>query len=518
MKSGSRSRRRRPVGIRFEDGGPTVTASAGVVLVLDLLTEKQVLPQPSVVDRRQGWIEGQMHLTLILLNILGLDRVEDVEQLEADHGLCALVRRYEFGLFGVGRRWFERQFRGGRGRTFPSPRAMHDWLRRGHDAAAGRRREKEQAYIPRPSAALRAGEQVIGRLLEELAAHREVTHATLDLDATIVSSGKREALFTYRAATGAVPGERGYQPMVAYCPELGAVVHTEFRDGNVPASREKKRVVAEVLLLRLPPRIEKVTVRADTAGYQEELIRFCNDPEVRPESLRRFGVIRFVCGAPRTEALMEAGRELPESDWQAIAGGEGREYAEVPFVPNLAVRQPDRHTLRYLAVRRPLRGQLGIGENDLPAVPGRPAMRLRFLFTNIPDPEAVVEPRGAGPESLEGAEVVDLAYGRCGEGEEIHAILKSDFAGGMMPSGKFGANACWWQWAAVSHDVVALLRVCALGTDWLRVRMKRLRAKFFHLAARVVRRGRRVALVLPAPEREAFREALARLDALPIRC
>ena len=329
---------------------------------------------------------------------------------------------------------------------------------------------------------------MIGRLLEELAAHREVTHATLDLDATIVSSGKREALFTYRAATGAVPGERGYQPMVAYCPELGAVVHTEFRDGNVPASREKKRVVAEALL-RLPPRIEKVTVRADTAGYQEELIRFCNDPEVRPESLRRFGVIRFVCGAPRTEALMEAGRELPESDWQAIAGGEGREYAEVPFVPNLAVRQPDRHTLRYLAVRRPLRGQLGIGENDLPAVPGRPAMRLRFLFTNIPDPEAVVEPRGAGPESLEGAEVVDLAYGRCGEGEEIHAILKSDFAGGMMPSGKFGANACWWQWAAVSHDVVALLRVCALGTDWLRVRMKRLRAKFFHLAARVVRRG-----------------------------
>ncbi len=32
-----------------------------------------------------------MHLTLILLNILGLDRVEDVEQLEADHGSRALA-------------------------------------------------------------------------------------------------------------------------------------------------------------------------------------------------------------------------------------------------------------------------------------------------------------------------------------------------------------------------------------------------------------------------------------------
>ena len=84
-------------------------------------------------------------------------------------------------------------------------------------------------------------------------------------------------------------------------------------------------------------------------------------------------------------------------------------------MPNPAVRHP----LRYLAVRRPLRGQPGIGENDLPVVPGRPAVRPRFRFTNIPDPEAVVEPRDEGPESLEGAAVVDLGYGRCAEGEEI---------------------------------------------------------------------------------------------------
>ena len=509
-------RKKAPFGVRFEGGGATVTASAGAVLLLDLLSAKRVLPRPSVLEEVgcQGWIEGQMLLTLVLLNLLGLDRVEDVEQLESDGGLCALVRRYEYRLFGVGPRWFARRFRGGRRRTFPSPRALHDWLGRRHDEAAGRRREKGVAYIPRPAAGLGEGEEVSRRLLGELAAHGEVREATLDLDATIVSSGKREAQFTYRAANREVPGEKGYQPMVGYCRELGAVVHTEFRDGNVPASLEKKRFLEETLR-RLPEAIGRVTVRADGAGYQEELIRYCNDPSVRPAELQRYGVIRFVCGAPRSEALMEEARRLPEEAWAAVPESGELEFAEVPFVSNLGARQREEHTLRYLAVRRPLRGALGIGANDFPAVAGRPAMRVRFLFTNMPHPEAAGKAETEGPGPLGGAAVVELANGRCGEGEEIHSILKSDFAGGLLPSGKFGANACWWQLAAVSHNVVALLRVCALGRAWLRVRMKRLRAKFFHRAARLVRHGRREALVFPARGTEVFRQALLRVE--PVR-
>ncbi|OGQ89679.1 MAG: hypothetical protein A2289_09590 [Deltaproteobacteria bacterium RIFOXYA12_FULL_58_15] len=33
---------------------------------------------------------------------------------------------------------------------------------------------------------------------------------------------------------------------------------------------------------------------------------------------------------------------------------------------------------------------------------------------------------------------------RCGKSEEIHAVMKDDLAGGRLPSGKFGANAAWW--------------------------------------------------------------------------
>ena len=32
---------------------------------------------------------------------------------------------------------------------------------------------------------------------------------------------------------------------------------------------------------------------------------------------------------------------------------------------------------------------------------------------------------------------------RCGKGEQVHSVLKSDLAAGRLPSGLFGANAAW---------------------------------------------------------------------------
>ena len=532
--------RQPPVEVLFQETGAPVTASAGVVLVLQMLSAKRALPRPEGVElfTGQGWLEGQHVLAVVLLNVLGLDRVEDVERLEADAGLCRLVRRYEKDLFGVGPRWFERRFRGGRKRTFPSARSLHEWLARRHDEAAGRKRVRGRGYVPRPGAELLRVSGLSEKLLAELAEHREARAVTLDVDATIVSSGKREAQFTYRAATGEVSGEKGYQPVVVYCRELGAVVHTEFRDGNVPAKKDLVRVVEEALR-RLPECVEEVTVRMDSAGYQHRLVRYCNDPGVRAAGLERFGVLRLVCGVSQHKELLAEALKVPEAEWKTLeilekAPGAGKkavgagkkkkragkvQMAEVPFVPSGVCRHRDRDTLRYLAVRRAAPGDLGLGQNVMPARGGRPAMRVRLLFTNIPSPEEKAKKDGERrlpPES--GGQVLALANGRCGEGEEIHSILKRDLSGGMMPSGKFGANACWWELAALSHNLLALLRVCGLGKAWLRVRMKRLRAVFIRVGGRVVRRARREKLVIRGTGMEPFRAALERLAALPRRC
>ena len=108
-----------------------------------------------------------------------------------------------------------------------------------------------------------------------------------------------------------------------------------------------------------------------------------------------------------------------EEAWKPVAGAAGVEVPEVPFVPNEVTRQRSWQRLRYVALLHPLPGQLGLGTNELTPGKGRPAMRLRLLFTNIPDPEE--EPTADKHERLpplSGAEVMRLLNGRCGEGED----------------------------------------------------------------------------------------------------
>lgn len=52
------------------------------------------------------------------------------------------------------------------------------------------------------------------------------------------------------------------------------MLHSEFRDGNVPAGFEQRRVLEDALSY-LPDGIKTVRVRSDTAGYQHELLKYC---------------------------------------------------------------------------------------------------------------------------------------------------------------------------------------------------------------------------------------------------
>lgn len=64
--------------------------------------------------------------------------------------------------------------------------------------------------------------------------------ATLDMDATLIETHKKDALFSYE-------GYRAYQPLNVYWAEEELVVHTEFRDGNVPANYDLLRVFKEAV-------------------------------------------------------------------------------------------------------------------------------------------------------------------------------------------------------------------------------------------------------------------------------
>ena len=78
------------------------------------------------------------------------------------------------------------------------------------------------------------------------------------------------------------------------------VLHTEFRDGNVPAGYQNLIVLKEALG-HLPEGIKKVRLRSDNAGYQHDLLRYCEMGKNK-----RFGRFEFAIGCDLSKEFKEA--------------------------------------------------------------------------------------------------------------------------------------------------------------------------------------------------------------------
>jgi len=213
-----------------------MTALAGLPLYMDLAQviglSKSVQKHLKVREGGQGWTDSQMVISLVLLNLAGGDCVEDLKVLEKDEGFCEILRKAEtHGLKRKVRRALERRWRKERRRTVPSPSAVFRYLATFHDAEQEEYRQPSKAFIPAPNANLRGFVEVNKDFAAFVQAQSPQSIATLDMDATLVVTSKREALFCYL-------GDKAYQPLNTWWAEQGIILHSEFRDGNVPAGFE----------------------------------------------------------------------------------------------------------------------------------------------------------------------------------------------------------------------------------------------------------------------------------------
>ena len=93
---------------------------------------------------------------------------------------------------------------------------------------------------------------------------------------------------------------------------------------------------------------------------------------------------------------------------------------------------------------------------------------------------------------------------KAGSIEALHDVLKNELAAGVMPCGRFGANAAWLRLAVLAYNVLAGLKRVALKPEWLEARPKRMRFHFFcspgkliqHARRRLARVGRRISELL----------------------
>lgn len=427
--------------IEFEGGlRETVTSYAGSALLVEAARRSGAIAR---VDRvlpgkknPKGLSQGQMVESLVLLSALGGECPEDLQTLRQDEGLATIL-----------------------GYQLPAPSTVRSWLDQFHDEVAMAERPEQGSFIPRESKSLAGLAEVRNQTVRAyVSAVKPDRQVTLDVDAHLVESSKKEALTTYE-------GFRGYQPMLVTWAQTGLILADQFRDGNVPASKDTIEVVDEAYAA-LPGRPEgwEVRVRSDSAAYEQRVLDHWAG--------RKW---TFAVSADMSQQLRAEIERIGIDEWQPWVvekGGFVREWAEVAYVPSRSVERRDVDPYRYLSIR--IRSPQGVLFSDGTGV------RLFAVVTN--------------DWQMNGRDLLEWHRGKAGTVEHSHRTLKDELAAGVYPSGKFGANAAWFRLQVVTANLLELLKATALDEKYRNARPKRLRFAIFNQVGRVIHHARQTLL------------------------
>lgn len=217
----------------------------------------------------------------------------------------------------------------------------------------------------------------------------------------------------------------------------------------------------------LPPGLEKIYLRGDSALYNHELMR----------TLDAAG-IGYAISADMSQQLAHCIRALPEDHWKpdAVERDAIREWAEVNYLPADGIWRKDAVSpRRYLAIRiRPRQGEL-LGDGN--------AMRHFCIVTNRSDPE-----KGCG------LDLIRWHRGKAGTVEHAHDVLMNELAGAALPSQKFGANAAWLRMNVLLYNLLSAYKRVGLPEEFHTARPKRLRFLVLCTLGKVVRHARETLL------------------------
>ncbi len=430
------------------DPRPLLEATSPHAGLLSVSRAYRALGVPALVKanlclrkRQSGFAEAQMIESISLLQSVGGECPADMHLLANDDCL-------ERGL----------------GYAPPKATAVREFLERFHDKDLEKlrpAREVQKSFIFPSSPPVAALQEVqsglVKRIAKLYAKQGQAQHiATVDQDATILESHKQAAYYHYEEG-------RGYQPMVAVWAEADLVLADEFRDGNVPAKQDPLKC-AQLAFAALPESITRRYFRGDAACHEKGLLDWLKDPERAKEP---GGPIGFAVSAVMSEALAEALRKVPESDWKTFGqedDGTLRQSAEVDFVPGQKYERKDSQPLRYVGLRllKPQGVLFGDGSDR----------HFHAVVTN---------------QKLEAGPLLDWHREKAGTVEHTHDEVKNELGGGHVPSQRFGVNSAWFKISLLTYNVVSAIKGLCLEGEERTARMKRFRLLLIHVAGRMNR-------------------------------
>ena len=164
----------------------------------------------------------------------------------------------------------------------------------------------------------------------------------------------------------------------------------------------------------------------------------------------------------------------------------------MPFVPSEASEPRETEPVRYVAVRiRPRQGDLFADGT---------AVKHCAVLSNVWE--------------WDGARLLQWHREKAGTSEHIHDVVKNELAGGVLPCGRFGANAAWLRLALLAHNVRTALKRLALPPELLTARPKRLRFLVFTVPGRLITHARQLWLRL-ATTRDRLAQWIEAVSLLP---
>jgi hypothetical protein len=438
-----------PFQYEAETAASGVTALGGLPVYLDLIKASGLdvaIRKHVRVAGEQGWLDLQMIVALIVLNLAGGDGLEDLERLEQDAGFVQVMREVERRLLlRAGRCGPAGASLGGApcrrrcgwpGSMTPQPasharpaaRSSRRWLSRSAPCEPG------AARVPPDAPAAGGGDPGHGRHADRNPQTRSTAllQGVQGLPAAellVGGTGRRAAL--------GVPGRQ--------CPGwLSAASGAEGLSGHRRNYRRNQGLSA-------------------SAGCQQDLLLYCGEGKVRGDRVQRRCDRGIPQGCPGRDGLAAA---VPEGQRYKT----DQEFAEVCFVP--AGHSRRRADYRFLAIREPLRqldladaAQLPFATEEFAA-----SFKLFGLVTN---------------RTLPGDQVIWWLRERCGKSEEVHAVMNWPDAERAVRSQRGVVD---------DHDPGPQpeCRDEAAGAGAGVGRMKALRFSLINLPGRIIRHGRRL--------------------------